>query len=648
MLSDVKCARPVKAYRSDIDGLRAIAVISVMLYHFSVWPFSGGFVGVDIFFVISGYLITGGILKEDSHHCFSFADFYTRRARRLFPTLLFIIAISYIFAFFVFSPIDFEKMSGSTVFALSGISNIFFWMSADYFDSASIFKPLLHTWSLSVELQFYLIWPALLVILSRLGRGAVSVGAIAITCAGFTLSIYAINNDSTGAYYLTQYRFYEFAAGGLVFLFRRSELFNKFERAHSFFFMAGAVLILYSIFAYSTKTVFPGVSALLPVVGSMLIILSGDKTLFSKALSVRPMSYTGEISYSLYLVHWPVVVFTQYIMVKEFSGTGGLLLTIVSFAIAIPIHKFIEKPLRSPKTFKISGPAFCLACSCAAIVVIVPSASSWANKGWVWRLPDQIQKINEFDLPTLHKYVGSTENILKSRKDFSNNGKQKLLIVGDSQSADISNIMNESGMLGQYDVITKSINTRCRALYVTKSERDKYWHEENGGTIALPEFIPMCDRQMDEFMDNKILEQADIIFLAMKWRSETIPKMQETISRISEYSKAKIYLFGNKNLNKSSIDLVNSFGRINGINSYASNFHEVESDKINALLAKTRGVTFVDMMKITCPKEKYCNVLTPDLKPIFFDQVHLTREGATFFGGEFMNTLAKAGLVTKN
>lgn len=644
MLSDIDSTKTVKAYRGDIDGLRAIAVISVMLYHFAVWPFTGGFVGVDVFFVISGYLITGGILKDDSHHDFSFSDFYIRRARRLFPALLFTIATSYIISFFYFSPIDFEKMSGSTVFALSGISNIFFWMSADYFDSASILKPLLHTWSLSVELQFYLVWPLMLLILAKFGRKSVAVGAVIITFAGFALSLYSINNDSTGAYYLTQYRFYEFAAGGLVFLFRRSSYFNKIERAHFALFSLGVALVVYSVFTYSTKTVFPGFSALTPVIGSMLIIMSGDKTILAKVLSLRPVSYIGEISYSLYLVHWPVVVFAQYILVKEFSGPGGLLLVLVSLVIAIPMHRYIEKPLRNPKTFKISGPAFCLSCSAFAIVVMVPSASSWADKGWVWRLPEKIQKINSFDLPSMQKYVASTENILKTRREFSFNGKPRLLIIGDSQSADISNIMKENGFLDEFDAITRSVNTRCRAIFVNHNEREKYWKEENGGTMALPQFIPMCDRQMDEATDPHILKDADIIFVAMKWREESLPKMKEAIDTIKKHSSAKIYLFGNKNLAKSSIDLVNSFGRLNGINEYGSKNRDIKSEEVNQKLSQGSGYTFVDMMKVVCPKNNSCDVVTNHLDPIFFDQVHLTQEGAIFLGGNLERVLSMSGL----
>lgn len=643
MLSDVDSAKTVKAYRGDIDGLRAIAVISVMLYHFAVWPFTGGFVGVDVFFVISGYLITGGILKDDSHHKFSFSDFYIRRARRLFPALLSTIAISYIVAFLVFSPIDFEKMSGSTVFALFGISNIFFWRSADYFDSASILKPLLHTWSLSVELQFYLIWPALLLILARFGRSAVSVGALAITCAGFALSIYAINNDSTGAYYLTQYRFYEFAAGGLVFLFRRSAFFNKLERAHSVLFISGMALVLSPIFTYSTQTVFPGVNALLPVFGSMLMILSGDKTLIAKSLSLRPVSYIGEISYSLYLVHWPMVVFAQYILVKEFSNASGILLALVSLAVAIPMHRFIEKPLRNPKKINISGPIFCLLCSCAAVVVMVPSAFSWVNNGWSWRLPNAVKNINSISIKESEGYLWRRFSSLSSEhSSFKNDGREKLLITGDSQSADILNMMYETGQLKEYDFVLKLIYTQCGAPYVEKTKRDIYFRKDNIGTIKRNELIPECNKQMDALMDKSLLSQANKIYIAMLWHDPALPNVINSTIKIKSMTNASIYIFGNKILSKSSIDLVNSFGRVAGIGKYASEFRNKNSDLLNGKLSNIDGVKFVNMMSLTCPESDNCNVLTDDLQPIFFDAAHLTKSGAKFLGSSLPSVIASA------
>ncbi len=635
MTIEVDNLKPVKAYRGDVDGLRAIAVISVMLYHFSVWPFTGGFVGVDVFFVISGYLITGGILKDDSHHSFSFSDFYIRRSRRLFPALLSTIVISYAVSFLAFSPIDFEKMSASTMFSLTGVSNFYFWMSADYFDSASILKPLLHTWSLSVELQFYLLWPLLLITLAKFGRLSVSIGAAALSVLGFLLSLYAIKHDSTGAYYLTQYRFWEFAAGGLVFLFRRSNMFSRLDKIHGWLLLAGLALVLIPVFSYSNKTTFPGINALMPVIGAMLILLSGDKTKSGNALSAKPASYIGEISYSLYLVHWPVVVFAQYIFVREFSGVRGLLLVAVSFAISIPMHRFIEKPLRRPDALKLSGPAFCLMCSCIAMIAMLPASSSWAGKGWVWRLPEQLQNINDIDRKQAEIYVWALQKELAKRDDFSNNGKEKLLILGDSQSADIINMLNESGSINNYDILARTIIYKCGVPYLKPSERQVYWSSVDRQIMKFPSQAKICDTQMDDLLTDAALKKADKVFIAMHWEDYSTPKLQDAIDTISGLTNAKLYLFSNKALAKSSIDIANAFGRASGITDFAFKFRDSYLDNINADLLDVSGVRFVDMMKITCPTSNKCSVLTDDMHPIFFDAAHLTESGAKFLGPRF-------------
>lgn len=643
MLSNIEkkdpAPAPARAYRSDIDGLRAIAVISVMLYHFSVGPFTGGFVGVDVFFVISGYLITSGIIKQGESGRFSFSDFYIRRARRLFPALLVTIILSYMTAFWLFSPIDFAKMSGSTIFALGGISNIFFWMEADYFDSASIVKPLLHTWSLSVELQFYLIWPAILILLIKFGRRITAAGVVAVTIAGLISSIFALKYDPTGAFYLTQYRFYEFAVGGLTFLVSRSKFMQSKYYIPNITFVVGIALVFYSIFAYSTETAFPGLNALPPVIGAALIILSGEQAIGAKILSLRPVSYIGEISYSLYLIHWPLVVFVQYVSVKEMSSIERYGLVAATLALSVVMHHFIEKPFRNPKTLNISGPSFALACSCIAIVMMIPASSSWANKGWVWRLPEQIQKINDIDKDSAGKYVWAEHKSIEAKGEFSNNGKEKLLIIGDSQSADLINIMNESGVINNYDISTRAVQYRCGVPYVDKAERDNFWKKENKITMRYPNSISNCEKVMDSLVSDEIIKKADTIFIVMKWEPHSLLKINASIRKISSLTNAKIYLFGNKVLGKSSVDIVNTFGRVNGIKEYASRFRDNISDGVNKNMENVQGVRFVDMMKLTCPSPNSCNVLTDDLKPIFFDAAHLTKEGAAYLGKSFPSIL---------
>ncbi|WP_312063298.1 acyltransferase family protein, partial [Pantoea septica] len=417
-------------------------------------------------------------------------------------------------------------------------------------------------------------------------------------------------------------------------------IFNRLASLHGLLFALGIAFVLYPVFTYSTNTTFPGINALMPVIGSMLIILSGDKTIAGHLLASRPVSYIGEISYSLYLVHWPVVVFAQYILVKEFSGPAGLLLVAASFALAIPMHRFIEKPLRKPGSLRLSGPAFCLSCSGIAMALMTIASNSWADKGWVWRLPEQIRKINDFDKKQVEDYVWKLQRGLTRRADFKYDGKEKLLILGDSQSADIVNMLNESGEIKKYDIVARTIIYKCGAPYIQPEERQDYWSRTNRQIIKFPSQAKICDKQMDDLLNDIVLKKANKIFISMHWEDYSIPKLQQAINTISSLTHAQLYLFGNKVIAKSSVDIANSFGRTAGISEYASKFRDKYSDRLNSQLPNITGMKYVDMMKITCPDDNHCRVLTDEMTPIFFDAAHLTRDGAKYFGLRLNNLIS--------
>ncbi|WP_227734571.1 acyltransferase family protein, partial [Yersinia proxima] len=223
-------------YRSDIDGLRAIAVIAVILYHFNLFNVSGGFIGVDVFFVISGYLITKGILSLSGTGRFSYSGFYIRRSRRLLPALIVVIFISYLVSSIIFSPVDFGLMSLSTIFSVLGFSNVYFWLSSGYFDADSSIKPLLHTWSLSVEMQFYLIWPFIVVFFSSKFNKFLFPFIAIFTITVFIASTIYLKHDSSGAFFLTPFRMHEFSIGALVLFFER---FNRSKITNDILYSIG-------------------------------------------------------------------------------------------------------------------------------------------------------------------------------------------------------------------------------------------------------------------------------------------------------------------------------------------------------------------------------------------------------------------------
>ncbi len=335
------------AYRPHIDGLRAIAVISVILFHVGFSLFSGGFVGVDVFFVISGYLITSIIRREASSESFSYLSFYERRARRLLPPLIPVIIASSVLSFCLLDTENFNRFINSIYASVFFVANLFFWSTTSYFDGPGEMTPLLHLWSLGVEEQFYLIFPATLLLALKKGRRYVSVIPI-IFIASFILSETLLQNfKSDAAFYNPLARFWELLAGALLALYcpkRISEphIANITE-------IIGSALILLPILTYTKGIEFPGLYALPPVIGAMLIIATdGNGALVGRLLKSRALVVTGLISYSLYLWHWPVLVFLRLVF-SDVDTKLGLLAILISFSLASLSYIFLETPFRRKK-----------------------------------------------------------------------------------------------------------------------------------------------------------------------------------------------------------------------------------------------------------------------------------------------------------
>ena len=338
-------------YQRHIDGLRAVAVLSVVLYHYGQSAFSGGFVGVDVFFVISGYLISNLILGEiSSTGDFSFKRFYIRRIRRFFPALAATLVFSLIFAVVLFSPQQFQSYGRSLAAAVFSVSNIQFWLESGYFDADSHLKPLLHTWSLSVEEQFYLFWPALLWIFARNATPRRQFMVLAILGAtSFALNYYWVSGKFDADYastifYLTPFRIFELVIGGLAVF--SSRILPNTQWLHELTMAAGLSLIAYAVFGYSDDIVFPYLLALPPCIGALLVIVSRESRIISWLLTNRPAVGVGLISYSLYLIHWPVLVFYQYYKFEPLDTLEVGSLFALSLVLSILMYFFVEKPFR--------------------------------------------------------------------------------------------------------------------------------------------------------------------------------------------------------------------------------------------------------------------------------------------------------------
>ncbi len=330
-------------YRPDIDGLRAIAVLSVVLYHGGIPAFTGGFVGVDIFFVISGYLITGIILRELEAGDFTFAGFYARRVKRIFPALFATLALSAIAAFFLLIPSDLKSFGESFNATVLFFSNFHFLKQVGYFDGPAIDKPLLHTWSLAVEEQFYMAWPIILMLIYRLvPRRTVAVIA-GLALLSFILAEFRMYGHQKDAFYISWLRGWELMIGaGLA-----AAALKAPQRAAAPLVGAGLAAIAFAVFAYNSSTPFPGFHAVLPCAGAAFIIAGGSiPNRFTAMLGFGPIRFIGLISYSLYLVHWPLFSFAHLYLDRPLTLAESLAIVAASILLSALSWRYIETPFR--------------------------------------------------------------------------------------------------------------------------------------------------------------------------------------------------------------------------------------------------------------------------------------------------------------
>jgi peptidoglycan/LPS O-acetylase OafA/YrhL len=332
-------------YRPEIDGLRSLAILPVIFYHAGFSLFRGGFVGVDIFFVISGYLITGILLTDLTNGEFSLLRFYERRIRRILPALLVVLLLTITVSGFYLLPAEYKILGQSVIASVLFAANIYHYLKGnDYFGLDADQNPLLHLWSLAVEEQFYLIFPLVLYQFHRFGRAHLRWGVLAVAVASLVLANHQIATDPTAAFYLPLARFWELLAGAAVAIVSGRDPGPRWRNLAG---IAGLLLILCPIFLFDSQTPFPGLWALLPVAGAVLVIMfsRGDDPV-GRILSGRVMVGVGLISYSLYLWHQPVLALYRVVAVDGTSTKGYLAALAITFVLALISWRFIERPFR--------------------------------------------------------------------------------------------------------------------------------------------------------------------------------------------------------------------------------------------------------------------------------------------------------------
>jgi peptidoglycan/LPS O-acetylase OafA/YrhL len=375
--------RAAHAYRPDIDGLRALAVLAVLGYHAFPGVVPGGFVGVDVFFVISGFLITGIILEEQRRGAFSFAGFYWRRIRRIFPALILVLAACLALGWRVLLPDEFAQLGRHVAAGAGFVSNLALWRESGYFDSAAELKPLLHLWSLGIEEQYYLVWPLALFLLRRHPRRVLAMVLI-VGALSFVLNVALVERHPSTAFYLPVTRFWELL-GGSVLACLGFGLPARLREVGSF---AGLALIAAALVLLNGASAFPGIWALAPVGGAMLIIGAGpsawlNRVVFGNRLAV----YIGLISYPLYLWHWPLLAYSRIVHGVEPPASLRAALLVLALVLSVLTYELIEKKIRRARLGALAkravpalgGSMAALACGGVLVTIGELPAQSAAN-----------------------------------------------------------------------------------------------------------------------------------------------------------------------------------------------------------------------------------------------------------------------------
>lgn len=440
-------------HRPDIDGLRAIAVLAVVAFH-ATKRISGGFVGVDVFFVISGFLISGIILNGLKHNSFSLADFYVRRIRRIFPALLLVLVCSWVLGWFVLGPQGYALLGQHMVAGAGFFSNILLWSESGYFDPTATLKPLLHLWSLGIEEQFYLVWPLLLIFATKF-KWRIQLSILFLLAGSFVVNIAGVESNPVATFYLPLSRFWELLAGAMLaylhlhhldtleskLLSTVCQLGKTRVSLRSVASVSGLLLIVVSIFAVDESSSFPGWWALLPTLGSMLLIAAGSSAWINRTLlSNKWMVSIGLISYPLYLWHWPLLTFGRMTSIgMDYPRFTTLSMVALAFLLSALTYRLVEKPLRYGVKWKANSVAKYLLGAMALIGSL--GALTYFQNGWSSRYPQAVRPFLDYQFDYRESFRNHRCLLAGTEQDFAaecaqvNAGVPMMLIWGDSHGA---------------------------------------------------------------------------------------------------------------------------------------------------------------------------------------------------------------------
>jgi peptidoglycan/LPS O-acetylase OafA/YrhL len=613
-------------YRPDIDGLRAIAVGCVVIFHaFPRWM-PGGFVGVDVFFVISGFLISGIILRNLANESFTFAGFYAGRIRRILPSLVLTLAATWALGWFVLSSADYETLGRHILAASTFVSNFILGQEQGYFAASATSKPLLHLWSLAIEEQFYLIWPATLYLIwrLRLSPTPILLGLIVIS---FGWSVTASLERSVWSFYSPQTRLWELAIGALLAcgMTPAAELRDRY-RLGNLLALAGLVSIGVSTFGFDATSPYPSWRAMLPVGGAALLVLAGPGAWINQRMLSRDgVVLVGLISYPLYLFHWPLLSFASVAAGGEPSAIVRCAIVTASFAAAWASYQFVEKPIRFRNYSGMAGrryvPATLVACLCAMGVV---GLFTERTDGFVGRFPEAIRHLAnyKFDVAAYRQrcliLLDADQRAFDTCVDDDWATRPLLMLWGDSHAAHLypglKEIQQDAGFsLAQFTA------GACPPAAIEVSVR-----------VACP--------QINEFVLGKIKElRPSVVIMAASWWSypqAQYEALSASISKVKEAGIEGIWIVGpvpawNPSLPSRLVEFYQSSvpKRIPYRMQGAAKFTEIE--QILRGKAARFDVGFISATEVMCNMEG-CLTRTGEGPEhvVAWDEAHLTKAGS--------------------
>lgn len=599
-------------YRNDIDGLRAAAIVPILLFHAGVSTLHGGFVGVDIFFVISGFLITSIITQELNAGSFSIATFYKRRAVRILPALALMLLGTLIAGKFLLLAVELRDLGRSAAAAMAFVANIHFWLTVDYFDSGSETKLLLHTWSLGVEEQFYIFYPFFVLLMHRWLPRYMKVAVVLATVLSFALSMYFSRTEPTAAFYLIPMRAWELGIGALIALNVLPKIASK--HARNVAAVIGAALVLFAVFKIRPDYAFPAPWALVPCIGATLLIAYGRDAVTARMLAWKPVRAVGLISYSLYLWHWPIITLYRLNYGMEISTGGKVFVVALSFAAATVSYFLVEQPFlrrhrqtRSRPVLIAGGVAVAsvagaslLVSSQAAAIVQHPAAVDLVGSYADYRTKPQ----HPYQFRGGTCFASEGQQYDRARCLTLRTGQPNVIVMGDSHAAQYWRAI--ALRFPQVNVV-QATASGCRPTLAFKG-RDR------------------CVSVM-KLVLNDIVHRPDVVgvVLAGRWRGSEVASLIDTVSYLRKLGLA-VTVIGPTT--EYSVDMPRVLAR---------SMLAGDPSRISALLKRSRfdldrrmkplvenaGGQYLSETDIECPKGK-CQLFDGDGGPYHFDYGHLT------------------------